>query len=127
MPYRNAPKLALPGDLELPTCEKCGEIYLDATASRRVDTALESAYAERLAEIALDALARLRGTISKKDLEVSLGLSQGYLSKLSRKPTSPVLVSLLALLAEDPVRGLEVVRKLWVKGKGTAKPPTAGR
>lgn len=113
MAYRNAPALPIPRALRLPTCDSCGEVYLDSAASRRLDDALESVYRDRLAEIARDALARLRGTISKQDLEASLGLSQGYLSKLPRKPTSPILVSLLALLAEDPVRGLEVVRKLW--------------
>ena len=113
MPYRNVPALTVPKDLELPTCEKCGEVYLDARSSDRLDAALETEYRALLSRLARAALDRLGDTVSKQQLEVYLGLSQGYLSKLPEKPTSAVLVNLLALLAADPKRGLEVVRSIW--------------
>lgn len=113
MPYRNVPALAVPKDLELPTCDKCGEVYLDGKTSERLDVALEGEYRALLAKLARAALDRLGDTVSKQQLEIYLGLSQGYLSKLPEKPTSAVLVNLLALLAADPERGLKVVRSIW--------------
>lgn len=113
MAYRNVPALAVPKGLELPTCEKCGEVYLDGKTSERLDEALEGEYRLLLAKLARTALDRLCDTVSKQQLEIYLGLSQGYLSKLPEKPTSAVLVNLLALLAADPERGLKVVRSIW--------------
>jgi hypothetical protein len=113
MPYRNVPALTVPRDVELPTCEKCGELYLDAKSSKRLDHALEGEYRALLSRLASAALDRLGDSISKQQLEVYLGLSQGYLSKLPGKPTSAVLVNLLTLLAADPKRGLKVVRSIW--------------
>jgi hypothetical protein len=49
MPYRNIPDLEVPADVAIPTCDSCGEQWLDANASARLDDALQSAYQAVLA------------------------------------------------------------------------------
>lgn len=69
-------------------------------------------------------LARLRAAIEQlfpqhigmRQLEALLGLSKGYLSKLRhshRMTPSPVLVSLLALLAVDPAQRISELVEFW--------------
>ena len=53
--------------------------------------------------------------ISQRQLELLLGLAQGYLSRLlaqAGNPSSP-LVLLLALIAKDPQARLDEVQSYW--------------
>ena len=98
------------------TCRKCGEVYLNAKDSQRLDEVLERSYRALLTAVVREALRRLAEVVSKQELEIALGVSQGYLSKLPEKQTSPVLVNLLALLADNPERGLKIMQAVWTSG-----------
>lgn len=112
VPYRNA-RLEAPADVQIPTCAKCGEMYVDAKTAERLDALMEEEYGTLLGRIATDSLERLSTVTTKRELEVLLGLSQGYLSKVPEKTTSTVLVNLLALLAADPKRSIATLRATW--------------
>lgn len=47
MPYRDAPALAVPSTFEIPTCDQCGNEFIDTVTARALDEALERAYADR--------------------------------------------------------------------------------
>ncbi len=113
MPYRHIPDLALPESLELPTCSACGELWLDAKATRRVEEALEAEYRRQLTLKAEHAIDRLQAHLPQRDLERLLGVSAGWLSKVKngREPSAP-MTALLMLLAEQPER-VEALRRLW--------------
>ena|SRR5579859_7961303 len=120
MPYRNLAALEVPDSFPLPTCVKCGEEYLSAAETDALDAALEAEYARVLSGLAQQAMERLSGKVTKQELERAIGLSQGYLSKLPEKTTSPLLVTLLWLIAADPGRNLELARSVW-KAAGPKK------
>lgn len=113
MAWRHIPDLALPEALELPTCSACGELWLDAKATRRVQEALEAEYRRQLTLKAERALDSLRAHLPQRDLERLLGVSAGWLSKVrnGREPSAP-MSALLMLLAERPER-VEELRRLW--------------
>lgn len=131
MPYRTIPDLAVPEELAIPTCNRCGEEWLDAAASARVEEALRQAYQVALCRKVEDSLRRLAeaGT-TQQELERLLGLSVGYISKLKGgKETSPQLVATLMLLASEPQARIAELRSLWshsasfrgdAKGRGDA-------
>jgi hypothetical protein len=110
--YRNIEALEAPADLEIETCVACGEEYLDEPTSERLDAALAERYAEEVRRHAVAALDKLVERIPQQQLERLLGLSQGYLSRIRREPTSALVANLLILLAEDPDR-MESLRKAW--------------
>jgi predicted XRE-type DNA-binding protein len=113
MRYRQIPDLELPAELELPTCEGCGQAWLDAEATRRVEAALEEAYRAALVHKAEQAIETLRGHLPQRELERLLGVSAGWLSKVRNgKETSAPMAALLMLLAEQPHR-VESLRRLW--------------
>jgi transcriptional regulator with XRE-family HTH domain len=113
MRYRHVPDLELPEELELPTCSVCGARWLDAEATKRLETALETAYGRELTRKAEQAIETLRSHIAQRDLERLLGVSAGLLSKLKNgKETSAPMVALLILLAERPHR-VDALRRLW--------------
>ena len=99
--YRNT-ALALPQDLPLPTCKRCR--YENLSLATLSAETMESLYRNSLRERAILAIPRLKPCRSKRKIEILLGLSQGYLSRLSAGdgvPGAP-LVCLLALLAAHP-------------------------
>ncbi len=107
MPYRNLPALTIPADLAIPTCNHCGSEWIDAATAKALDAALERVYAGELRKRLRRALERIRqklSTVSQRRIEGLIGLSPGYLSKLSQssRDPSPQIVSTLSLLAEDP-------------------------
>jgi transcriptional regulator with XRE-family HTH domain len=113
MRYRHIPDLEIPEELELPTCSACGERWLDADATRRLECALESAYRTALARKAEQAIEALRPHVAQRELERLLGVSAGLLSKLKNgKETSGPMVAVLMLLAEKPHR-VEALQRLW--------------
>lgn len=113
MPYRNMPAVELPADLPIPTCASCGEQFVNERLAEKVDGALASRYEEAVRERVLAALEALRHEIPQRALEQLLGLSQGYLSKIRKKKASPMIASLLLLLADDPKGNVERLRSAW--------------
>lgn len=113
MRYRQVRELELPEELELPTCDHCSELWLGPQELERVDVALREAYGRELNRRAETCVRKLGAAIHQRDLEKLIGVSAGLLSKIkSGKDTSPLLVSTLMLLAENPAR-LEELRSLW--------------
>ncbi len=114
-PHRTIPDLRLPSHVEIPTCDHCGEQWIDEATGGRIGEAAERAYKDALQKKAEAAIRTLQDCgHSQRDLERVLGLSQGYLSKLTgadRDP-SPSLVSVLMLLAAVPLR-VHQLRDLW--------------
>ena len=99
--YRNA-ALTLPAELCLPACRRCKyePFGLDAVPAEL----LESLYRADLRQRVALAVARVQRYLPQRRIELLLGLSQGYLSRLRAGdgvPGAP-LVSLLALLATHP-------------------------
>ncbi|MBF5044749.1 hypothetical protein FGE12_20275 [Aggregicoccus sp. 17bor-14] len=113
MRYRQLERLELPGDLALPTCDACGELWLDAEATEAAQRALAAEYGRQLSLRAEQAVETLRSTLPQRDLERLIGVSAGLLSKIKNgKETSPTLTALLLLLASRPERVRELER-LW--------------
>ena len=98
--YRNLGALAIPADCAIATCARCGTQYLPET----LDECLAPVYQAELRSRAALAIAQLSGRISQRKLELLLGLSQGYLSRLKsgRGNPSASLISLLYLLGNSP-------------------------
>lgn len=112
--YRTLPRVEVPADLELPTCDNCGTEWLDETYASRLDAALEEAYRSEMGTRVLAALNSIVSTMPQRDLERLVGLSPGYLSKLRSRDRvpRPDLVALLTLLAND-VERINEVKQLW--------------
>ncbi len=103
--YKNLAAVPLPEDLEIPTCNACGEEWIDRATARAIDVALEGEYQERLWHLAVASLEKLAASgVTQRRLEMILGLSHGYLSKIRSGASRPsaALVSCLHLLASDP-------------------------
>lgn len=123
MPYRNMTALELPADLELPTCTSCGEMFLNERLTDKVDAVLEEKYDDAVRARVLTALEALQHEVPQQALESLLGLSQGYLSKIRKKKTTPMIASLLLLLADDPKANVERLRRAWAE----RSPPPSGK
>ena len=122
-PYRVLATLPIPDDFEIPTCRHCGAEYSDASMERSLDQVLAAVYLDALQTLAKESIRKLterdaatkKRSISQRQLELVLGLSQGYLSRLLSghgKPSTP-LVLLLGLLSLSPERNLREVRRFW--------------
>lgn len=113
--YLNIPDLPIPEDLPLMTCDHCGERWDSPADLQRLREALAPAYDQALRNKAHDALSTLRRHgIRPTEVERVVGLSGSYLSRLQQeKAPSPMIVSLLALLARDTAR-LDELRALWM-------------
>lgn len=115
--YKTIAALLLPPDLAIPTCSRCRAEYLDEDTAQRLDGLLPDLYLAELRRLAYEAIRALRGHISQRKLELQLGLSQGYPSRLltdAGRP-SPALVLLLAQLAQDPASRLSEVERFWAR------------
>lgn len=113
--------LEVPPDFEIPTCDACGEEWLDRDQAQALDAALRAQYADRLRELFRLAVNVLRTRRSQRELERLLGLSQGYLSKVlaGKKVPSEALVAGLVLIAKSPDRRLRELETTW----GLEPPP----
>ncbi len=122
--YRVLAKLPIPGVVEIPTCGRCGAEYSDASSDKALEQVLAAVYLDALATLAKESIRKLTERdaetkmrfISQRQLELVLGLSQGYLSRLLSgrgKPSTP-LVLLLGLLSLSPERNLREVRRFWL-------------
>ena len=116
MPFRNMSALAVPSTLAIPTCDHCGNEWIDPATAEALDKALQGAYVHELhkrLDAALEQILTLG--IPQRRIEQLLGLSVGYLSRLRgrRGDASAQVVSVLALLAQDPKRRLQELDQLW--------------
>jgi hypothetical protein len=104
----------LPADLLVPTCRRCKHLLLSLDSMPELAEALESTYRAELVRRAAAEITRLSQRLSQRKLEVAIDLSQGYLSRLRAGDGVPsaILVSLLALLGNEPAR-LEELARYW--------------
>lgn len=106
-------ELPLPADLPLVECASCGERFVTAVDAEKIDAVLGETYLALVRGRIEKAIARLqRVGISIASVERSIGLSEGYLSKV-RKSAEPSfqLVALLALIAEDPKAAFSTIER----------------
>ena len=125
--YRNMNALAVPADLPIPTCSRCHAEYIDAETATALEEALREAYRRALQQRARQAIDVVTQYISQRQLELLLGLSQGYLSRLRAGAghPSPELVSHLALIAHDPESRLHELERYWAHPDGLHPERTA--
>jgi hypothetical protein len=112
--YRNLGAIPVPPDFPIPTCSRCGAEYSPNVAI--LETCLRPSYlAELRRRAALSVPLVCCSQISQRKLELLLGLSQGYLSRLKAEAGTPsaALVSLLHLLAIDP-NLLRELQRFWL-------------
>ena len=113
--YRMMPCLPIPNDLPIPACGRCRSEYLDETTSSALAPHLYAAFLDDLrvrVRLATDILSQY---ISLRKLELRVGISQGYLSRLRAGVgnPSPELVAHLALLCHDPLIRLRELEQFW--------------
>ncbi|HRI51767.1 MAG TPA: hypothetical protein PLW65_16430 [Pseudomonadota bacterium] len=125
--YRNMNALAVPEDIPIPTCSRCHAEYIDAETAAALEEALRAAYRRALQQRARQAIDIVTSHISQRRLELLLGLSQGYLSRLRAGAgnPSPELVSHLALIAHDPAARLQELERYWAHPDGLPEHPAA--
>jgi hypothetical protein len=127
-PFRQFPALEIPAEVAIPTCSNCGAEWIDRKTAGALDAALANQGASVLSAMAREAIEALAGIASQQDLEATLGLSRGYLSKIRHERESPSapLVALLALLAGSPSL-LGEIELLWQTGRLPAPSRTTAR
>lgn len=114
---RNMAALAIPADFPIPTCSRCRALLIDAQTKAALSPLMQAGYRNALRRRVRRAIDTLIQHISQRRLEMLLGLSQGYLSRLrsgSGNP-SPELVSHLALIANDPKTRLSELERYWAE------------
>ena len=106
--------LTLPTRLLVPTCSRCKHSILSFDSVPELAATLEAAYRAELVHRASVEIAHLGQFYSQRRIEREVDLSQGYLSRLRAGDGVPsaALVSLLALLSNDPQR-LEELKAYW--------------
>lgn len=112
--YRSLPTFPVPADFPIPTCRYCHAEYPDEETLIALDKVLAIPYARELQRRAQCAIREVCSHISQRRLELKLGLSQGYLSRLcagAGRPSAP-LVALLMLLARDPAARLAELERM---------------
>jgi hypothetical protein len=121
--FRHIPAMAIPDSLLVQTCGRCQSQYIDESESLAKE--LRAAYLSTLRLRARDALGRLMEHTSQRWLEWHLGLSQGYLCRIQAGAGNPSaeLVSLLALLCQDPVTRLAELERFWLLPDDNWLPP----
>ena len=107
--------LPVPPDFEIPTCDQCGEEWLDASRTEKLDDILRALYEEYLSALFEYAMTVLREHRTQRALEELLGLSHGYISKVigRKKVPSEPLVGQVLLLANDPEERLGELETVW--------------
>ena len=115
IPYRSLPALALPCDLVILKCRRCKSLFVEQSESPEIRRRLQALYVQSRHHRSRTALAVLSQRISQRQLELLLGLSQGYLSRLKGGAGNPSseLVLLLALLSLNPAKHLATLRQFW--------------
>ena len=115
IPYRTLPALPLPSDLVIACCKRCKCLFPEQSEPDELRLRLQALYVESLQNRIRTALAVLKQSISQRRLELLLGVSQGYLSRLKAGAGNPSseLVLLLALLSLDPEKQLANLQLFW--------------
>lgn len=118
--FRNMTALPVPDDFPIPTCRRCCAEHIDLNTAALLDVALVEVYLSELRRRVRIVIDRVTEHISQRRLELLLGLSQGYLSRLraGRSNPSPELVSHLALIAHDPLARLLELERFWADPDG---------
>jgi hypothetical protein len=105
--YRDEVGLVVDEDIQLPVCDTCGEMPLNAAATKRLNVVLERLRAERKQSAVkrfIETVGREYPTVPRAAWEQALGLSPGYLSRLvsgNRLADTPLEI-LLAGFAKNP-------------------------
>lgn len=118
--FRNMAGLPVPDEIRIPTCSRCHAEYLDAETTARLDAILVETYRNVLRARVRLAIDLITEHISQRRLELLIGLSQGYISRLraGQGNPSPELVSHLALIAYDPPGRLSELERFWAHPEG---------
>lgn len=113
--FRTMKALPVPEDIPIPTCGRCGAECIDPETAALLNAVLAETYRSVLRRRARRVIDIVTGHISQRRLELLLGLSQGYLSRLraGHSSPSPELVSHLAVLAIDPPARLHELEQFW--------------
>ena len=113
--YRVFSALPLPADLPIPTCGRCHAECLDPETTALLHQLLPRIYEAELRRLAAQELRAISPFISFRQLELRIGLAQGYLSRLLAQAGNPssALVLLLGLIAKDPQARLNEVQAYW--------------
>ena len=115
LPYKNS-TAAIPADFGIPTCRTCSAEFLSGPLLDSLSARLQTDYELGLRKRAAAAIHQVTNTLSQRELERLLGLSQGYVSRLLTGMANPsaALVSLLALLADDCKIHTAWLRRYWL-------------
>jgi hypothetical protein len=102
MRYRNIGALLIPADFSIPTCGRCAAEFLNAATCDQLAPLLLKAYQAVLCGVASKLVPAATANLSQRRLEILLGLSQGYLSRIKSRSGQPssILVALLHLLTQ---------------------------
>jgi hypothetical protein len=111
--------LEIPAHVEIPTCDNCGAEWMDPATARAIDEALKRVYQASLRTLLNRALIKIRARTSMRRVERLLGLSEGYLSKVSNSRSDPSaeLVSNLGLISKNPTSRLRDLETFWTLSK----------
>lgn len=113
-------ELVVPADVKIPTCNNCGSEWMDLATAKAIDGALEKVYREILRRMWAASIKKIQARMSMRRLEQLLGLSEGYLSKVSngRSEPSAELVAHLGMLAADVEGRTRELERLWKQASG---------
>lgn len=113
--YRNMPALPVPEHFPIPTCSRCHQEFVDPQTASDLHEVLRELYRSALKARVRRAIDELTRVVSQRRLEMLLGMSQGYLSRLRAGDgtPSPELVNHLALIARDPLARLREIECYW--------------
>ena len=113
--YRNMAALPVPAHFPIPTCSRCRQEFVDPPTASELAKVLRELYRSALKARVRRAIDQLTQVVSQRRLELLLGLSQGYLSRLrgGDGTPSPELVNHLALIARDPRARLDEIECYW--------------
>jgi hypothetical protein len=81
--------LEIPAHIEIPTCDNCGAEWMDPATARAIDEALKDVFQASLRTRLNQALSKIRPRASMRRVEHLIGLSEGYLSKVSNSRSDP--------------------------------------
>jgi hypothetical protein len=100
---------------------------MDSATARAIDEALKDVFQASLRTRLNQALSKIRPRASMRRVEHLVGLSEGYLSKVSNSRSDPSaeLVTYLGLIAMNPVERLRDLEKL--QRQSLKKTPSASR
>jgi hypothetical protein len=125
--YKNL-ELGIPADLKIPTCNNCGAEWMDRATAVSLDAALEKIYRSVLRKLWVASIRKIQQQrLPMRRLEQLLGLSEGYLSKVSKGRSEPSaeLVAHLGTLSTDVEGRTRELEHLWKSAEQLAKPGKA--